>query len=548
VYELQEMQDELDAHYILMNDIDAIETREWNVGDHDGNPETPDSAMGFEPVGKYSKENTKFGFAGEFFGQGFTINELYINRPFEDNVGLFGCVTVSKNINNVHIASSNVVGRNFVGIFVGQIYAGFDSSEILIKECSSDGSVYGRECIGGFCGLIYLFSKDVSIINSFSSGTVIGKHRTGGFCGYNFSIVGDIYIINSHSICSVSGSGVTGGFIGENHAYGSWSSINIINSYSSGSVSGSGVTGGFIGTNFAYENDAVVSIEKSFASGATSGSSYVGGFCGYNFSEYGTARIDCSYSIGETKGQIVYIGGFCGKNYSPYAGKASITNSYATGNVIDTDTNNKYIGGIGGFFGCNETKGPLSSNRSKIERCYCIGKVIGFKNVGGFCGIQHYLKDINNCYWDTHTSGTTESDGGTPKTTSEMMMQSTFENWDFDEVWCIGEHETYPQLQHFVDCDTLVSVPQREMNSEIILYPHPVKDILTLEYSVGTPGFVRISVYDINGVEQLIIPDKFHLEGEYSIDINTSDFKSGTYLIEIESASGISTKQVMVIK
>jgi hypothetical protein len=86
------------------------------------------------------------------------------------------------------------------------------------------------------------------------------------------------------------------------------------------------------------------------------------------------------------------------------------------------------------------------------------------------------------------------------------------------------------------------------MNSDLILYPHPVKDMVTLEYSVETPGFVRISIYDINGLEQLIIPDKFHLEGEYSIDIITSDFMSGTYLIEIESASGISTKQVMVIK
>jgi hypothetical protein len=108
--------------------------------------------------------------------------------------------------------------------------------------------------------------------------------------------------------------------------------------------------------------------------------------------------------------------------------------------------------------------------------------------------------------------------------------------------------KTYPQLQYFVDCDTLVSVPQRNLNSDLILYPNPVKDLVTLEYSVETPGFVRISIYDINGVEQLIIPDKFHLEGEYSIDINTSDFMSGTYLIEIESASGISTKQVMVIK
>ena len=48
-----------------MNDIDASETREWNIGDHDGNPETPDSAMGFEPVGKRGN-----GFKGGFDGKG----------------------------------------------------------------------------------------------------------------------------------------------------------------------------------------------------------------------------------------------------------------------------------------------------------------------------------------------------------------------------------------------------------------------------------------------------------------------------------------------
>jgi hypothetical protein len=35
VEQLQEMNDDLDAHYILMNDIDASDTENWNVGDHD---------------------------------------------------------------------------------------------------------------------------------------------------------------------------------------------------------------------------------------------------------------------------------------------------------------------------------------------------------------------------------------------------------------------------------------------------------------------------------------------------------------------------------
>ncbi len=41
-------------NFELDNDIDASDTRNWNVGDHDNNPATPDSAMGWAPIGRYS--------------------------------------------------------------------------------------------------------------------------------------------------------------------------------------------------------------------------------------------------------------------------------------------------------------------------------------------------------------------------------------------------------------------------------------------------------------------------------------------------------------
>jgi hypothetical protein len=445
VEQLQEMNDDLDANYILMNDIDASQTRDWNVGDHDGNPETPDSAMGFEPVGTYEDENPQAGFTGSLDGQDFEINELFINRPAEDYVGLYGCIADGGYVYDTNIDYADIKGNSNVGVFVGKTFAYSEESDVIIEGCSISGSVFGvSNFVGGFCGVNYSENGIARILDSYSSAIVTGYFDVGGFCGLNFS------------------------------------------DYNSSSIS------------------------ESYSSGFVSGYSYVGGFCGVNFTNYGIARLSDCYAIGDVTGNDKFIGGFCSKNY-----------------LLDS-----------------------SVALSIIERCYSTGYLSGNSNLGGFCVFQDTsnFSKITSCYWDTQTSGITESDGGEGKTTAEMMMQSTFENWDFDNIWCIVEGKTYPRLQHFVDCDTLVSVPQREMNSEIILYPHPVKDIVTLEYSVETPGFVRISIYDINGLEQLIIPDKFHLEGDYSIDIITSDFMSGTYFIEIESASGISTKQVMVIK
>ena len=57
------------AHYILINDIDASDTSTWNCG------------AGFKPIGGI--------FNGSFDGRGYNISDLYINRPFTDNVGLF---------------------------------------------------------------------------------------------------------------------------------------------------------------------------------------------------------------------------------------------------------------------------------------------------------------------------------------------------------------------------------------------------------------------------------------------------------------------------
>lgn len=64
--------------------------------------------------------------------------------------------------------------------------------------------------------------------------------------------------------------------------------------------------------------------------------------------------------------------------------------------------------------------------------------------IGGFCGYSE--NTITDCYWDIETSGQTGSSGGIGKNTSEMKMQATFINWDFDTFWKIEENETYPKF------------------------------------------------------------------------------------------------------
>ncbi|KKL12757.1 hypothetical protein LCGC14_2532540 [marine sediment metagenome] len=73
VDELQAMENDLTADYELGNNINASATSGWNGGE------------GFDPIGSSGSE-----FTGSFDGKGYTINDLFINRPEETGVGLFG--------------------------------------------------------------------------------------------------------------------------------------------------------------------------------------------------------------------------------------------------------------------------------------------------------------------------------------------------------------------------------------------------------------------------------------------------------------------------
>jgi hypothetical protein len=107
----------------------------------------------------------------------------------------------------------------------------------------------------------------------------------------------------------------------------------------------------------------------------------------------------------------------------------AIFRSYSTGTVTfgiqSGGLNPDWQGGIGGLVG--RADGSLPPG-------------LGGTNSTGSC---------ENCFWDTVTSGTTSSAGGTGKNTTQMKDQTTFTNWDFTNVWGIDAltNDGYPYLQ-----------------------------------------------------------------------------------------------------
>jgi len=335
-----------DYYFTLLNNIDK------NSDGYMG-----DSGDGWLPIGDITNK-----FTGTFDGLNSTIFDLYINRPSENYIGLFGYID-NANIKNLGLEDIEVSGYSHVSGLVGYNYYG------TISNSYTTGDVSGNRYIGGLVG----YNEGGTIANSYATGNISGTDRyIGGLVGRTYSGT----ITNSYASGDVSGDYEVGGLVGNNE------NGTIENSYASGDVSGDEIVGGLVGENY------YATILNSYATGNVSGDSYVGGLAG----RLDDGTIDNSYTTGDVSGTSGSIGGLIGTNNN-----GTIDNSYATGDV----SGNRYIGGLVG-----------DHSNGTIDNSYATGDVIGTGySIGGLVGISYY-GTIANSYTSGDVNGTGNYIGG----------------------------------------------------------------------------------------------------------------------------------------
>jgi len=290
VHQLQCIEEQdLDANYVQVSDIDASETSSWNGG------------KGFDPIGGT--------FRGTFDGQDYNITDLTIDRSKENRIGLFD--TFRGTVTNVSIVDSDIIGAVFVGGLIGENNGG------TIESSYMTGAVVGSERVGGLVG-----ENDVGLVKeSHSTVSVEGTLQVGGLVGRNFGGT----INESYATGSVNGYGAVGGLVGS--IFGG----SMINTYATASVSNPSYSharsyaGGLVGLN------EKGTINKSYATGSVEGSERVGGLVGGN-----TDTVEGSYWDVETTGQSTSAGG-TGLNTSEMTGSA------ARSNMTGFDFNNMWV-------------------------------------------------------------------------------------------------------------------------------------------------------------------------------------------------------------
>ena len=211
--DLHAVRDNLGGNHRLMNNLDAT-----TAGYEELASPTANGGKGWEPIATFGRP-----FTGTLDGQGYEISDLFIDRPDEDCVGLFGAISGFKLVEegiveNVGVLNVTVTGGSYVGALVGYNYRVLDPG---------------------------------TVSNSYSSGSVTGEGNVGGLVGRNWGTVS-----NSYSTASVSGDSRVGGLVGSNED-------TVGNSYSTGSVTGTAYVGGLVAVNEGAVSDSFWDVEAS---------------------------------------------------------------------------------------------------------------------------------------------------------------------------------------------------------------------------------------------------------------------------------------------
>jgi hypothetical protein len=488
-YDLDEVRNNLAGHHILMNDLSSTTPGYEELAGPTGN-----EGMGWVPIGTEDDA-----FTGTLDGQGYEIRNLFINRPDDSEIGLFGYIDEGGIIKNISVTNAAVTSSNSVDslgaltedtvsnlggyLAPGGIIAVLVGRSLgTVSNCYASGNVSGDWAVGGLVG-----QNQGVISNSYFEGSVSGDSGAGGLVGFNRGIVSNSYyncdevFINGENMITI------GALFNEDFeqwlANGKFLDFNDRLSQEDGYHLVNNVTDFkqllAFGQNpllrFRLANDLDLATESNFYipyfAGEFDGNGHRISNLGFNSNSASQVALfgylaygGAVHNVGAENVNIHgcnHVGGLVGLN------DGTVNESYSTGSVAgeydvggligwnsEGTVNNSHSSGIvTGSWGIG---GLLGHNRGTVSKSYATSNVTGSSVVGGLVGYNEAT--VSSSFWDTQTSGQVTSDGGTGKTTEEMRDVVTFSGagWDIMAlalnetntayIWNIVNNVTYPFL------------------------------------------------------------------------------------------------------
>jgi len=224
--QLDLVRDYLNDYFLLLNNLD-LDVYPFNSGN------------GWEPIG-----TTNDPFKGHFNGGGFHIFNLFIDRPFARDNGLFGHM-VGGTLCDVKLKNVFVNGRYKVGSLLGTAFSGTE-----ISNCSAENIELHIE--ERFSGGLVGSADDISLYRC----SAVGMIYKNAYFDWNFigGLIGSITSSTTNTGSRVVECFADVDIVSESHnSYGGligtmWYKAEIVNSYATGSINANGDrAGGLVG-------------------------------------------------------------------------------------------------------------------------------------------------------------------------------------------------------------------------------------------------------------------------------------------------------------
>lgn len=374
VDDFNQISNQLNGHYRLMNDLDFKGTEQLPIGTKD------------KP------------FTGVFDGNGFSVSNYQLQRTDSmTHIGLFGHAK-NATFRNLFITETQLtIGiDNNLELFGGALLGHGES--VMMENIQIDSSVsvtiepLFKSTVGGIAGEIKGTSlKPSFVLNVSNEGTISGKYRIGGILGSASYTT----IESAKNYGVIKGGDSAGGIVGY------LSQSKLFQVENDGDIKSTQSSGGIVG------NASYSIVEKGLNKGfvQSSGSwSDVGGIIGFMRKTNLTDAKNTGSFFG--KGSQTDIGGLVGD-----AGQESIIRNGM--NQSDIVTSDSSIGGIVGEVSqsliqqtynegdlSGSTGGGISSaiSNSVIQNSFNIGKIQGSVTSGGLVGYAYQDSRIESSY------------------------------------------------------------------------------------------------------------------------------------------------------
>jgi hypothetical protein len=97
-----------------------------------------------------------------------------------------------------------------------------------------------------------------------------------------------------------------------------------------------------------------------------------------------------------------------------------------------------------------------------------------------------------------------------------------------------------------VSVQTELEIPQKFHLAQN--YPNPFNPATTIEYSIHSDGFVKLSVFNAIGEEVRTLVSEFNKAGSYKEIFDAGNLSSGIYFYKLQAGSFVETRKMILLK